>query len=209
MDSRFAFATEEELLRQLGGSDKGLIRRQLLESARAVLRHRPPVAAPRAGRAASAALSEGEQDALRSVGFDLSARPRRKTGPLARSIVGYMALVGSSLTTAQTAELLNVNASRIRQRIEAGSLYAIEHDGEWRLPLFQVDRESRLTIPGLARVLKALPPDLHPLGVAAWFTNPHPDLRADDARDSLSPREWLTSGLPVETVVRLAAGFTR
>jgi hypothetical protein len=43
------------------------------------------------------------------------------------------------------------------------SLFGIEYEGSWRLPRFQFER--RLVIPGLAQVLKSLPPDLFPIEV--------------------------------------------
>jgi hypothetical protein len=86
-------------------------------------------------------------------------------------------------------------------------LFGVEYEGSWRLPRFQFER--RLVIPGLAHVLKALPPELFPLDVVDWFVLPDPELQLESDVAPLSPREWLLSGRPVEAVVRLAADFTR
>jgi hypothetical protein len=116
-----------------------------------------------------------------------------------------MALLETSLTTAQAAKYLKVDPSRIRQRLRERSLYGIEYDGEKRLPRFQFER--RKVVPGLADVLAELPAQLSPLDVAEWFLSPNPDLELEGRSAPLSPREWLLSGRPVESVIALARGF--
>jgi hypothetical protein len=74
--------------------------------------------------------------------------------PLVHSITDYMALLETSWTTSQAAELLKVDVSRIRQRLREGSLYGIEYDGERRLPRFQFERQQ--VLPGLREVLADL-----------------------------------------------------
>lgn len=116
-----------------------------------------------------------------------------------------MALLDTSLTTAQAAKYLKVDTSRIRQRLRERSLYGIAYDGEKRLPRFQFER--RKVIPGLADVLVELPARLGPLDVAEWFLSPNPDLELEERTAPISPREWLLSGRPVQSVVVLARGF--
>lgn len=77
----------------------------------------------------------------------------------------------------------------------------------WRLPLFQFER--RLVLPGLARVLKALPEDLCSMDVVNWFVLRDADLRLEGDEAPLSPREWLVSGRPVDGVVAVARDLTR
>lgn len=118
-----------------------------------------------------------------------------------------MALLEESLSAADAAKLLRVDVSRIRQRLRERSLFGIEYEGSWRLPRFQFER--RLVIPGLAQVLKELPPDLFPLDVVDWFLLPEPDLQLEGDAAPQSPREWLISGRPVDAVAALARDFTR
>jgi hypothetical protein len=118
-----------------------------------------------------------------------------------------MALLEESLSAAQAAKLLGVDVSRIRQRLRDRSLFGVEHEGTWRLPHFQFER--RLVIPGLARVLKALPEDLFPLDVVDWFVLPDADLQLKSDAVPLSPREWLLSGRPVDAVAAVARDLTR
>ena len=65
---------------------------------------------------------------------------------------------------AEASARLQVDSSRIRQQLRARSPFGIEHNGQWRLPLFQFERDD--TLPGLGDVLHALPTDLTALDVA-------------------------------------------
>jgi hypothetical protein len=114
-----------------------------------------------------------------------------------------MALLETSFTTSEAADLLQVDVSRIRQRLRERSLFGIEYDGERRLPRFQFERH--LVLPGLREVLAALPEALNPVDVAEWFLSPNPDLELGTA--AMSPREWLMRGESVAAVVALARGF--
>jgi hypothetical protein len=180
-------------------------------AARAALaRNRPLTTAttPSSFRRPASDLSVSEAAALRSVGaFNDEASIEADNDPLIRSQAQYMALLEESLSAAEAGKLLHVDVSRVRQRLRERSLFGIEHEGNWRLPRFQFER--RLVIPGLAQILKALPTDLFPLDVVDWFVLPDPDLQLDSDPGSLSPREWLLSGRPVEAVVKLASDLTR
>jgi hypothetical protein len=156
----------------------------------------------------TADLSAAETEALRSVGaFRDKASVRAENDPLIRSQAQYMALLEDSLSAAEAAKLLRVDVSRVRQRLRERSLFGIEYEGSWRLPRFQFER--RLVIPGLAQVLKSLPPELFPLDIVDWFVLADPDLQLDSDTDPLSPREWLLSGRPIEAVKTLARDLTR
>jgi hypothetical protein len=178
-------------------------------AARAALtRNRPLTAdAPEDGRSTTD-LSAAETEALRSVGaLKDKASVRAENDPLIKSQAQYMALLEDSLSAADAAKLLRVDVSRVRQRLRERSLFGIEYEGSWRLPRFQFER--RLVIPGLAKVLKSLPPDLFPLDVVDWFVLPDSDLQLDSDAAPLSPREWLLSGRPIEAVITVARDFTR
>ena len=111
----------------------------------------------------------------RGVGaYESEAPIRADSDPLIRSQAQYMALLEEGLSAAEAGELLQVDVSRVRQRLRDRSLFGIEHEGSWRLPRFQFER--RVVIPGLAQILKALPPDLFPLDLVDWFLLPDPDL---------------------------------
>jgi hypothetical protein len=180
-------------------------------AARVALAHNRPLttaAMPAENRYLATDLSVAETTALRSVGaFKDRGAILPDDDPLIRSQAEFMALLEESLSAAETAKLLDVDVSRVRQRLRERSLFGIEHEGSWRLPRFQFER--RLVIPGLARILNALPSDLFPLDVVDWFVLADPDLQLDRDPSPLNPREWLLSGRPVETVVTLASDLRR
>lgn len=159
-----------------------------------------------AGRATSARqmLSAPELEALRSVGAELAPWPAADApDPITRTVADYMALLDSSHSTRDAARFLGVDVSRIRQRIREHSLYAVEYEGEWRLPRFQF--EGKRVLPGLAQTLRAIPADLAALDVAEWFLSPNPDLEQGGEGRMLSPREWLLRGNDPAAVASIAA----
>jgi hypothetical protein len=181
-------------------------------AARAALAHNRPLTTgttPPSDRHAAGELSAAELSALRGVGaFKDQVPVDAGNDPLLRSQAQYMALLEESLSTAEAAKLLKVDITRVRQRLRERSLFGLAYEGTWRLPRFQFER--RLVIPGLAPVLKALPSDLLPLDVVDWFLLPEPELQLQGGEAaSLSPREWLLSGRPIDIVVKLAGDLTR
>jgi len=180
-------------------------------AARAALAHNRPlstVIAMPAGRHLAGELSAAELAALRGVGaFKNDVLVNADSDPLLRSHAQYMALLEESLSAAEAAKLLRVDVTRVRQRLRERSLYGLEYEGTWRLPRLQFER--RLVIPGLAQVLKALPPDLFPLDVVDWFLLPEPELQLESDAAPLSPRAWLLSGRPIDAVVKVARDLTR
>lgn len=177
----------------------------LYAQARRRLLDNEPLRDQSSGRSLTAAVTAGEAAALQAVG--VSTAPwvgEVAQDPLMHSITDYMALLETSLTTSQAADLLKVDVSRIRQRLRERSLYGIDYDGERRLPRFQFEREQ--VLPGLREVMATLPEALNPLDVVEWFLSPNPDLELG-ADSVVSPREWLLRGEPVDAVVALARGF--
>jgi hypothetical protein len=173
------------------------------EACRRLLLNEPMLGDAR-GASTAAALSAGEADALQSVGLSMAKWAGEATrDPLKQSIGDYMALLETSLTTAEAARYLKVDVSRIRQRLRERSLFGVDYDGERRLPRFQFERKQ--VLPGLREVIGALPEGQNPLDVAQWFLSPNPDLEFDNGM--LSPRDWLLKGESVDAVVRLAQGF--
>ena len=179
------------------------LRRMFAASAEALLANRPLRAVSSSSTQPASALTRGELSALAAVG--LSAEPWQREqaeDPLSQTVVDYVALIETSLSTTDVARMLQVDVSRIRQRLHERSLFGVEYEGEWRLPRFQFER--RKVLPGLAVVLASLPAELNALEVAEWFLNANPDLEAEGREQPLSPREWLLRGLPPARVAELA-----
>jgi hypothetical protein len=174
------------------------------EARRRLLLNEPMLGEAAWGNSTAAALTAGEADALQSMGLSMAKWTEEAArDPLMRSIGDYMALLETSLTTAEAARYLKVDVSRIRQRLRERSLFGIDYDGERRLPRFQFERKQ--VLPGLREVISALPEGQNPLDVAEWFLSPNPDLEFENSE--LSPRDWLLKGESAEVVVQLAQRF--
>jgi hypothetical protein len=148
-------------------------------------------------------LTRAEVEVLELGGFDLGHREHGEADPVLRTIAAYAALIAGALTTSEVALRLGVASSRIRQRLAERSLYGIMPDTDWLLPEFQF--EGPRTLPGLAQVVRALDPSLHPVSVDRFFASHDPELADPTTGRALSPRDWLRAGQPPATVARLAA----
>ena len=97
-------------------------------------------------------------------------------------------------------------------------MYSILLDSRRRIPAFQFAQPGGSTrgtgpsrslgggalVPNIGKVNAALPENLHPVEVMAWYTLPHADLfMGDDVDACVSPLVWLRSGGDVERLVRL------
>jgi hypothetical protein len=121
------------------------------------------------------------------------------------AVAATAALVQTSLSMAQVADLLHVDQSRVRHRIADRALFPLRVGRSNRLPAWQF--ADNQVLPGLREVLGALPPGLHPLEAAGFFTTPQPELAINGA--SAAPREWLAAGGDPKPVVELAASLSQ
>jgi hypothetical protein len=154
----------------------------------------------------AAALTEDEEKVLAKGGLkDEDLRSSAKDDPLVRTAAEYANLVRDSYSTEEAATLLDVNASRIRQRVarDPRTLYGIKLSNGWRIPRFQF--EGRRLLPGIEQVLTVLPRDMHPVAVHRWFVMPSLDLLDENEEERLSPLDWLRTGRSPQTVAELAA----
>jgi hypothetical protein len=110
---------------------------------------------------------------------------------IADSIIGDLAL----------AKALDVDRTRVSQRLAERSLYAFAAGDERCFPNWQfADGRS---LPGLKRVLIAVDPGLHPLTVQHWFTTKNVDLEASG--QPVSPATWLATGGSPDVAADLVA----
>lgn len=117
-----------------------------------------------------------------------------------------------SMSLAQTAKAVGVSTSRLRQRLGVErTLYGIKHGGEWRVPLFQFapskKKSARRTLVfNFDKVLPAVPDDVNPLAVRAFFLSESPDLvlDVDGQETAVSPLAWLAAGNSPDAVRALA-----
>jgi hypothetical protein len=147
-------------------------------------------------------LTESEREALLEGGADLTPRDWGERDPIARTAADLMGLLATSLTTTEAGEKLGVVSSRIRQRLGEHTMYGIRSGNQWHLPAFQFQGDR--LVPGVEEVFPLLPQDLPPVVVFRWFTLPNVDLYVEELEKTVSPREWLLMGHPVEPVAELA-----
>lgn len=150
-------------------------------------------------------LPPSQLKALEAIGADFTPRDLGENDPVVRHAKLYDQIVDESLTTQQAAELLEVNESRIRQRLtlHPPTLFGIKIGHEWRIPLFQFDERKRL-IPGIDRVVAAITPALPPVAFFLWFTTPSVDLEIEDDTP-VSPKDWLRTGNSIDIIVDTAS----
>lgn len=157
---------------------------------------------PRAAEAPRDALTAEQADALAAVGADLAPRRRRERDPDADAAVTYAGVLVDTFWVGEVAARLQIDASRVRHRLARRQLVGIRRADGWRLPKWQFGADGA-PLPGLERVLRALPANVHPVVVAGFFATAAPELRI--GRTAVSPRAWLAGGGDPAPVVALAA----
>jgi excisionase family DNA binding protein len=151
----------------------------------------------------SETLSSDQLDLLVKGDFVLEGPELGLSDPVLKGALEFAALRSTALTTRQAAARLGVNDSRVRQRLADRALYGIKVGDEWRLPIFQFERDG--LVPNIDRVLSRLDQNLSALAVFRWLTSPNPDLESAQTNDvPVSPIAWLKLGLDPEQVIALA-----
>lgn len=145
-------------------------------------------------------FSPDQVAALTEAGLDLSPRGEDEPDFRARTVAVHAVLADSALSVGQAAELLNVDDSRIRHRLNEGRLTGWK-DQAWRLPAWQFSGSG--VLPGLEVVLRSVPADQPALVVAAFMNTPQADLVISDR--PATPRQWLLAGGEPGQVARLVA----
>lgn len=149
------------------------------------------------------ALSEAEEAYLISGGARGVGAYSETAGAENAAVVAgeYAQMVATALSQKEVADLLGVSTSRIRQKLEAGDLFALRTPVGRVCPRFQFSATGAL--PGLEVVVRTLRPQAHPVAVQRFFLTESADLESETLKRTLSPREWLLTGHPVEAIVEL------
>jgi hypothetical protein len=152
------------------------------------------------------ALSAGERSFLLThtdlAEDDLSADARRASLLMVAKgrAAAAAAVAQESLTTGEVAALLGRAEANVRRSRLNGDLYAPDPGvagRALRFPRWQFTDDGGV-VPGLRRIIAALPLHLHPLSVETFMTT------GSHALGGQSPVRWLADGGPVEPVVRMA-----
>lgn len=114
--------------------------------------------------------------------------------------------VTASLSAAEVAMRLGVDASRVRHRQAKGGLYSFVVGGKRRYPAWQLTSDpARPVLPGLAALVKGLPEDMHPASIQGFMTTPQEDLLVNGER--MTPVEWLLHGGDPQALVDILDSF--
>ncbi len=123
------------------------------------------------------------------IGVDVAEDATQEAHQAASDIID---LAAASWSVQEAAELLGVDASRIRHRISDRSLYAFKVGRQLRLPRWQLtDSTPPEPLRGLRAVL-AVVGDVAPIELARFIVTPQSDL--DLAGAAITPRDWLLAG---------------
>lgn len=119
------------------------------------------------------------------------------------AIAGTARLVAGSMSVDQVADRIGLARSRVQHYItdHRPRLYAVKVGSRRRIPSWQI--QGRSLLPGLDRLVPAIPSGAHPLDVAALMTTPQDELGGRTAV------EHLVEGGDVEPVVALVADLDR
>ncbi|MFC6127518.1 hypothetical protein [Mycolicibacterium llatzerense] len=116
-------------------------------------------------------------------------------------------LLATAYDSEDVATGLGITASQVAHKRVAGELWAIPDGSSWRFPACQFDidatwRRPMRQVRGLARVLSALPADLHPVAVDGFLHTSQPGLYRDRPQ---TPLEWLRGGGDISSAETCAA----
>jgi len=112
------------------------------------------------------------------------------------------ALIASTMSTAETAELLGRDRSSISRKMNDGTVHWIRVGNQRRIPRWQITQDGHL-LPGLARVVAAIPSGVSALTVAAVMQQRQDDL------DGQTPLGWLVAGGDAAAVAAHLAALAR
>lgn len=114
--------------------------------------------------------------------------------------------IAASLSADEVASRLGVDVREIERRRAAECLAAFASDGEHRYPTWQfTDDPQRPILPGLPRLVSAIPDEMHPASVLGFMTTPQNSLRIDGQK--LTPTEWLLLGRDPQDVITILHSF--
>ncbi|MFF1633502.1 hypothetical protein [Leifsonia sp. NPDC058248] len=101
--------------------------------------------------------------------------------------------IDESLGLSEVAELLGASTEDVDRRRVDGALFAFRANHEFRYPTWQFTGDpQRPVLPGLERLVQALPTDWPPAGIRGFMLTPQRSARIDGV--PATPVEWLVAG---------------
>ncbi|TFB59033.1 hypothetical protein E3N86_12385 [Cryobacterium sp. Hz7] len=112
----------------------------------------------------------------------------------------------NSLSAAEVALRLGIDASRVRHRQAKGGLYSFTAGGKRRYPFWQFTNDpAQPLLPGLAALVKGLPEDMRPASIQGFMLTPQEDLLVEGRR--VTPVEWLLHAGDPQALVDILDSF--
>jgi hypothetical protein len=114
--------------------------------------------------------------------------------------------ITGSLSAAEAAEKLGIEASRLRNRQAEGSLYSFIAGGKRRYPTWQfTDDPAQPVLQGLTTLIKAFPDDMHPASIQNFMATRQENLLVNG--DRMTPVEWLLHSGDPQALVDILDSF--
>ena len=135
-------------------------------------------------------MTAEQEQALRDAGSFVESMPPVMERASTKTVLMYLDIVRTSLTTKEAGDRLDVSEGRIRQRAGDRTLFSISHNHRRLFPAFQFTEDGEL--PGWAHVAPHIPEGTHAVAAVRFMTWKHVDLHLHG--DPMSPVEWLSTG---------------
>lgn len=196
------------IVAEMEGRDDEMVVSLLQESTNLMKKRRPRGSSLSTDRAAylveSGTYTADELDAAEEAIADGALREME--------LKTQLATVSSSLSAAEVAELLQIDASSVRHRRAKKLLYSFLIGTKRRYPSWQFVTNEDRTLPHLSVLVKSFPEDMHPATVQGFMINPKDSLYVDagqgtpsdetaTAAPRMSPVQWLAEGGSVQAVL--------
>ena len=146
-------------------------------------------------------LTAAETAELRKGGLSPTRNRESRDRVRIRTATDTVALLATSLTTAEAARRIGVDPSRIRQLLAERRLLATKDGGEWRVLELQFADDK--LIPNVGTVIESLPAGMPVLAAANWLSTRESDLEVGGK--PVAPLDWLRSGGDPVRVIELTA----
>lgn len=131
-------------------------------------------------------------------GWDPAEQRRRRQQVAAESVQTVWA---ATVSASEAAELLGKGRPQVSRDLKGQKLYGIRVGSHWRVPRWQF--VGGAAVPGLDKIVPAIPESLHPTAVEGFMTS------VQDELGGVTPIRFLVSGGDPVVVAELVDGLGR
>jgi hypothetical protein len=145
-------------------------------------------------------LDPGSRTLLEQGGLSFLALEPGETTSIAETAAEMATLAANAGSVREAARRMQVTDGRVRQMLRGRTLFGLTDGDVWRVPWFQF--AGARPVPGLDRVMAAMPGTIHPVAVLHFLSLPNPDLVVEG--QPMSPLAWLRTGADPGPVAAIA-----